>query len=52
MVSLLHYNKLTMNRDFDYENNNIGLLDDKGNIINLNGMDWSVTLISENLYQY
>ena len=30
----------------------IRLLDDKGNIINLNGMDWSVTLISENLYQY
>jgi len=30
----------------------IRLLDDKGNIINLNGIDWSVTLISENLYQY
>jgi len=30
----------------------IRLLDDKGNIINLNGMDWSITLISENLYQY
>ena len=30
----------------------IRLLDDRGNIINLNGMDWSVTLISENLYQY
>lgn len=30
----------------------IRLLDDKGNVINLNGMDWSVTLISENLYQY
>lgn len=30
----------------------IKLLDDKGNILNLNGADWSVTLISENLYQY
>ena len=30
----------------------IRLLDDKGNVINLNGMDWSITLISENLYQY
>ena len=30
----------------------IRLMDDKGNIVNLNGMDWSVTLISENLYQY
>ena len=30
----------------------IRLLDDKGNIVNLNGMDWSITLISENLYQY
>lgn len=30
----------------------IRLMDDKGNLINLNGMDWSVTLISENLYQY
>jgi hypothetical protein len=30
----------------------IRLLDDKGNLVNLNGMDWSVTLISENLYQY
>ena len=30
----------------------IKLLDDKGNILNLNGADWSITLISENLYQY
>ena len=30
----------------------IRLMDDKGNILNLNGMDWSVTLISEILYQY
>jgi hypothetical protein len=30
----------------------IKLLDDKGNILNLNGVDWSITLICENLYQY
>jgi hypothetical protein len=30
----------------------ITLYDDKGNILNLNGLDWSITLISENLYQY
>jgi hypothetical protein len=30
----------------------IKLLDDKGNIINLNGLDWCVTLICECLYQY
>jgi hypothetical protein len=30
----------------------IKLLDDKGNVLNLNGGDWSFTLISEILYQY
>jgi hypothetical protein len=30
----------------------VKLLDDKGNLLNLNGLDWSITLISENLYQY
>jgi hypothetical protein len=30
----------------------IKLLDDKGNVLNLNGHDWCFTLISENLYQY
>ena len=30
----------------------VRLLDDKGNVINLNGSDWSVTLIAEILYQY
>jgi hypothetical protein len=30
----------------------VKLLDDKGNIVNLNGCDWCVTIISENLYQY
>ena len=30
----------------------VKLLDDKGNTLNLNGLDWSITLICENLYQY
>jgi hypothetical protein len=30
----------------------VKLLDDKGYVVNLNGGDWCVTLISENLYQY
>jgi len=30
----------------------VKLLDDRGNIVNLNGCDWCVTLVSENLYQY
>jgi hypothetical protein len=30
----------------------ISLLDDHGNVLNLNGADWSVTLIAEILYQY
>jgi hypothetical protein len=30
----------------------VRLLDDHGNVLNLNGADWSVTLIAEILYQY
>lgn len=30
----------------------VKLLDDKGNILNLNGTDWCATLIAECLYQY
>jgi hypothetical protein len=30
----------------------VRLLDDKGNLLNLNGSDWSITLIAETLYQY
>lgn len=36
----------------DIERLRIRLLDDKGHVVNLNGADWSVTLISDNLYQY
>lgn len=30
----------------------VKLLDDKGNILNLNGNDWCVTIVAECLYQY
>jgi len=30
----------------------VKLLDDKGNVLNMNGADWSCTLIAEILYQY
>jgi len=30
----------------------VKLLDDKGNILNLNGADWCITLIADCLYQY
>ena len=30
----------------------IKLLDDKGNVVNLNGLDFNFTLIAETLYQY
>ena len=36
----------------DIDRLKITLLDDKGNIVDLHGGDWCVTLISENLYQY
>lgn len=31
---------------------NVKILDDKGNILNLNGMDWSFILMVQQLYQY
>jgi len=31
---------------------NVKILDDKGNILNLNGMDWSFVLMVQQLYQY
>lgn len=36
----------------DIERLKITLYDDKGNIVDLHGADWAVTMISENLYQY
>ena len=34
------------------ERMNVKLLNDKGNVLNLNGNDWCVTLVCECLYQY
>lgn len=34
------------------ERMNIKLLNDKGNVVNLNGLDWCVTIICDCLYQY
>lgn len=36
----------------DIDRLRIKLLDDKGFLVDLNGSDWCVTIISENLYQY
>lgn len=36
----------------DIERIEVKLLDDKGNLLNLNGADWSFSLFSEHLYQY
>jgi len=36
----------------DIDRLRITLLDDRGNIVDLHGGDWCITLISENLYQY
>ena len=36
----------------DIERFGIKLYDDRGNIVNLNGVDWSFSMICESLYQY
>lgn len=36
----------------DIDRLRISLLDDKGNLVDLHGSDWCITIISENLYQY
>ena len=36
----------------DIDRLRITLLDDRGNLVDLHGGDWCITLISENLYQY
>ena len=36
----------------DIDKIRVTLLDDKGNIVNLNGMDWSFSVVTEHLYQY
>jgi hypothetical protein len=48
----LQDNKRTYFGPVHIERMNVKLLDDKGNVLNLNGNDWCVTLICESLYQY
>lgn len=36
----------------DIERMRVKLIDDRGNVVDLNGMDWSFTLCVEELYQY
>ena len=36
----------------DIDRLHVKLLDDRGNVVDLHGADWCITLISENLYQY
>jgi len=48
----LQSNKRNYFGPVDIDRMAVKLLDDKGNILNLNGSDWCVTLICECLYQY
>jgi len=48
----LQDNKRTYFGPVNIDRMRVRLLDDKGNVLDLHGADWSVTLISENLYQY
>jgi len=50
--STLQLNKRTYFGPVNIEKMNIQLMDDRGNFLNLNGGNWSVTLICECLYQY
>ena len=36
----------------DIDRMKVQLLDDRGNVVNLHGADWSITIIAETLYQY
>jgi hypothetical protein len=48
----LQDNKRTYFGPVNIDRMRVRLLDDKGNILNLNGAEWSISIISENLYQY
>jgi len=48
----LQDNKKTYFGPVNIERMRVKLMDDKGNPLNLNGADWSITLIVECLYQY
>ena len=48
----LQDNKRTYFGPVNIDRMRVKLLDDKGNLLNLNGCDWCITLVSENLYQF
>ena len=50
--STLQLNMRTYFGPVDIDRLKVRLVDDKGYTVNLNGGDWSFSLISENLYQY
>ena len=50
--STLQLNLRTYFGPVDIDRLKVRLVDDKGFTVNLNGGDWSFSLISENLYQY
>ena len=50
--SSLMYNTRTYFGPVNISRLRVSLQDDKGNTLNLNGNDWSVTIMAETLYQY
>ena len=50
--STLQTNKRTYFGPVNIEKLKIKLIDDKGQLVNLHGLDWSFSLITEHLYQY
>jgi len=48
----LHDNKRVYFGPVNIDRMRIRLLDDRGNVIDLHGADWCVTLLAESLYQY
>uniref|UniRef100_A0A6C0HAB3 Uncharacterized protein n=1 Tax=viral metagenome TaxID=1070528 RepID=A0A6C0HAB3_9ZZZZ len=50
--STLQLNKRVYFGPVNIDRMRIKLLDDKGNVLNLNGADWCLTIVAEILYQY
>jgi len=50
--SSLQMNKRTYFGPVNIDSFKVKLVDDRGNVVSLNGLDWNMTLIAETLYQY
>lgn len=50
--SSLAYNRRTYFGPVNIQRLSVSLQDDKGNLLNLNGADWAIAIIVEQLYQY